>query len=89
MSNNDNTARRETVFNTIDDLVINLTFYDRKEDEDLPLGVIEEMVKAGEVTIDEMVERFRQQLTENLEDSDDDDDSDDEWEDEEEDEDDA
>lgn len=50
--------RRETLQNTIDDHVSNLLYYDRKEDEDLPMGTIEEMVEKKEVTVDEMIEWF-------------------------------
>jgi hypothetical protein len=51
--------RRELILATIDDAVTDLIYYDRKEDEDLPRGEIEKAVKAGEITADEIVERFR------------------------------
>jgi hypothetical protein len=50
--------RREKLQVTIDDSVSNLLYYDRKEDEDLQMGVIEEMVEKGEVTVDEMIEWY-------------------------------
>ena len=36
--------------------------YDRKEDEDLPRGAIEDAIKKGEVTIEELVNCFRTKL---------------------------
>ncbi len=48
---------------TITDMTGDFMYYDRKDDEDLPRGKIEEAVKKGLVTIDEMVERFRKVLT--------------------------
>lgn len=33
--------------NTIDDLISNFLYYDRKEDEELPVGAIEKAVKDG------------------------------------------
>ena len=40
---------------TIDDAISDLLYYDRKEDEDLPVGAIQELVAKGEITVDEMV----------------------------------
>ncbi len=48
--------------NTIDTLVSKLLYYDRKEDEDLPPGEIELMLERGDVTVNEIVERFRSEL---------------------------
>ena len=55
-------TRRETILNTVDDLVSDLMYYDRKEDEDLPRGAIEEALDAGEITLDEIVQQFRKAL---------------------------
>lgn len=35
---------------------------DRKEDEDLPVGAIQEAVDAGIITKEDIVDRFREQL---------------------------
>ena len=48
--------------NNIDDMISDFLFYDRKGDEDLPMGVIEKEVKNGKLTVDEIVSRFKQQL---------------------------
>jgi len=51
---------------TIDDLVGNFLYYDRKEDEELEQGVIEAAIEDGVVTEDELVEMFRTSLRKGL-----------------------
>jgi hypothetical protein len=46
----------------INGLVVDFMYYDRKECEDLPIGVIEKALKDGEVTVDDMVGMFRKYL---------------------------
>jgi hypothetical protein len=60
------TDRRQLILASVDDLTITLTYDDRREDEDLPRGAIEEAVKAGEITVDEMVDQFRRGLARRL-----------------------
>jgi len=55
---------KQAIRNTIDDLVSGLLYYDRKKDEDLPPGAIQEAVKNGEITIDQIVIEFRKHLVE-------------------------
>lgn len=55
-------TRRELIRDTLDDLVSNFLYYDRKEDEDLPRGAIDEAVVTGEVSLDELVGWFRELL---------------------------
>lgn len=57
---------KQYVFDLIDDMVSDLLYYDRKEDIKFPIGTIEKMVEAGDITIDEMVDRFRLNLEHNL-----------------------
>ena len=52
--------------NTILDLVSKFLYYDRKEDEDLPNGEIEFMIKKGETSIEEIVEVFKNELIKGL-----------------------
>ncbi len=59
-------TRRDRIYATVDDLVSNFLYYDRKEDEDLPRGAIEEAVKNGEISVDDIVGRFRARLRETL-----------------------
>ena len=47
----------------IKDGVLNMWAYDRKDDEEMPKGSIEKAVKDGIVTIDEMVEWFREEIS--------------------------
>lgn len=59
-------SRKELILGTIDDLVSNFLYYDRRSDEELPEGAIEETIEEGEITVGEIVKRFREQLKENL-----------------------
>lgn len=47
--------RREKLEATCSDVAIKLLYYDRKEDEDLPVGAIEEMILNEEVTVEEIL----------------------------------
>lgn len=55
---------RETIMVRVDDLVINFVYYDRKEDDELSAADLESAISCGQVTVDEIVERFRVQLRE-------------------------
>ncbi len=58
---------REQIFAAIDDLVSELLYWDRKEDEDLPLGKIEELTGSPRwLTIGEMAAHFEQRLRERI-----------------------
>lgn len=57
---------RSTILNTIDDLVSNFYYYDRKEDEDLPVGEIQRAVQRGDISFNEIVDRFKTQLMQGL-----------------------
>ncbi len=58
---------KELILGTIDELVADFLYNDRKEDEDLPRGAIDDAVNSGSITVDEMVNHFRQKLEEGLE----------------------
>jgi len=60
MSNKDN------ILNTVDDLVLSFLYYDRKEDESLPRGAIEQAIKNNEVSVDEIAGFFKTKLVEHL-----------------------
>lgn len=55
-------ANSVTILNTVNDAVKKLMYYDRKEDEDLPVGAIQDAVDAGVITKEDIVNRFREQL---------------------------
>lgn len=63
----DDTERKETLLDEISDLVSKFLYYDRKEDEELPRGAIEEMIEEGEITVDEIIDAFASELREGLE----------------------
>ena len=46
------------ILNCIDDLVTDLLFYNRKNDNELPLDMIEDEIQKGTITIEEMVNCF-------------------------------
>lgn len=52
----------EKIQNTISDLISNFLYYDRKEDEELPVGAIEDSISSGETTVDEIVSQFREEF---------------------------
>lgn len=55
-------ATKDQILGTVDDLVSGFLYYDRKEDEALPRGAIEDAIAAGEVTVDEIAGKFRSAL---------------------------
>lgn len=58
--------RREHILGKVSDLVACFLYYDRKDDEDLPRGEIEAAIEAGEITADEIVEAFGEELDKGL-----------------------
>lgn len=52
-------AIRKDIEATLDDMVSNLLYYNRKEDDDLPPGAIEAAIADGVISVDEIVARFR------------------------------
>lgn len=59
-------TRRELIELTVEDLVSNFLYYNRKEDEELPVGSIEEAIKSGEISVKEIVEIFKNKLELNI-----------------------
>ncbi|MCW8966154.1 MAG: hypothetical protein OQK82_05660 [Candidatus Pacearchaeota archaeon] len=57
---------KETILNHIEDMISDFLCYDRKEDEDLPLGAIEKAINDGDVTVEEIVASFRKHLIDGL-----------------------
>ena len=57
---------KDHVFEYFEDMVSDMLYYDRKYDEALPVGYIEDAIKRGEFTIEEFVSRFAEVLTETL-----------------------
>jgi hypothetical protein len=59
-------ANAEYVLDTVTDLVSSFLYYDRKDDEELPRGRIDELLESGELTVQAMVERFAFDLRKGL-----------------------
>ncbi len=57
---------RDVILDVIDDMIAKFLYYDRKEDELLPRGAIEETISEGDITVDEIVDKFRVSLEEGL-----------------------
>ena len=57
---------REHILGIIEDLCADFLYYDRKNDEELGIGAIEEAVVNGIITIDEMVAEFKKHLIDNM-----------------------
>ena len=55
-------TRRQRIIDNITDGMADLFYYDRKEDEDLPRGAIEEAVHLGEITAEEMIKIWSDEL---------------------------
>lgn len=64
---NANNPNAQLIIDTVDDLVSNFLYYDRKDDEDLPRGVIEATVQMGDLSYDEIVEAFANALRQGCE----------------------
>ena len=52
--------------NTVSDLISDFLYYDRKEDSQLPRGMIEDAIAEGKITVDEIIDLFRVHLTKGL-----------------------
>ena len=60
------TVTKEMILGTVSDLVTDLLYYDRKEDEDLPRGAIEKAIETEVITLEEIIKHFSCELTQNL-----------------------
>jgi len=57
---------KKIILDTIDDTLSRFFFYDRRNDERLPPGAIDEAVKNGEITVEEIVQEFERIIREAL-----------------------
>ena len=55
---------KKLILGVVDDLVTNFLFYDRKEDEELGVGEIENAIKEGIITPEEIAMQFLESLKE-------------------------
>lgn len=49
---------KDFILKATTDLVSSFLYYDRKEDDILPVGEIEKAIKNGEISIEDIVDRF-------------------------------
>lgn len=57
---------KEIILNNIETIVSNFLYYDRKDDEELPMGEIEKAIQNGVITVDEIVATFKAELEKEL-----------------------
>lgn len=62
MSDEEAQDKIEHLKDLISDAISDLLYYDRKEDDELRPGEIEQLVKAGHISEDEILECFRRAL---------------------------
>lgn len=59
-------GRKDLIIVTIVDTVADFTYYNRKGDDELPLRAIEHAIKAGDMSVDEIVAEFEKAIREAL-----------------------
>lgn len=57
---------KKYILGTITDMVSNFLYYDRKEDENLPRGAVEEAVNSGLISVQEIIDKFTSELAAGL-----------------------
>lgn len=57
---------KHTILACASDAISSFLYYDRKGDEELPVGIIEEAINCGKVTVDEILEVFRENIEKRL-----------------------
>ena len=55
-------SKKQEILSCITDLVSNFLYYDRKEDEDLGVGDIEKAIENKEITHEEIIAKFSEEL---------------------------
>ena len=52
-------TKKQIILDTISDLMTDFFYYDRKEDDELPVGAIEKAVEDKEITVEEIKNAFQ------------------------------
>jgi hypothetical protein len=60
------TNPRKCILDVVSDLVLDFVAYDRKEDDELPRGAIDNAVNDGIISIEEIVSQFEKELRSGL-----------------------
>lgn len=56
---------KEVILKEVETLAAKFVYYDRKEDEDLSMYDLDKAIRSGEITIDEIVNKFKETLISN------------------------
>lgn len=59
-------TKKELILANVKDLISSFLYYDRKEDEDLGVGDIQEAINNGEITKEEILQKFEDELNKGL-----------------------
>jgi hypothetical protein len=57
---------KQMILDSVSNLVRSFLYYDRVEDEELPMDAIEKAIKDGEITPDEIIKFFGEKLLSGL-----------------------
>ena len=60
--------KKQIILDTISDMISELLYYDRKEDEELGVGDIEQAIKDGVITVDEILTFIKDKIEAEVED---------------------
>lgn len=59
-------SAREEILKCVPDMITDFLYYDRKEDDDCPRGMIEEAIKNEEISVADIVCAFELELNKGL-----------------------
>ena len=59
---NEDEVNGQYVLDSVSDLVANFLYYDRKGDDTLKVGMIEQLIADGELSVEQIVDEFRRLL---------------------------
>jgi hypothetical protein len=57
---------KQNILNTVSDLVSSFLYYDRKEDENLKVNAINNAIKEGIISEEEIVQKFKDEFHKGL-----------------------
>ncbi len=58
--------KKEKFLDSVEDCVSDLCYYNRKNDEELSISDVKQLLESGAVTMEEIFERFKKTLKENF-----------------------
>lgn len=57
----------QTIKDTVRDCILDLLVYDRKEDEDLPVNSIQDAIRNGLISVEEILDLMEEEITSSIE----------------------